>query len=129
VSQEQIQALINAVKSDTALEERFRAAADMGAALSIATEAGFAISEEHAYQFLEQQTEELSETELTAVAGGGLSRTYIPARPKTSQPATKQGGVSHAYSAGVPLSSDIDFWKNEDGSDRVVDTTRSGGGG
>lgn len=82
MSQDQILALINAVNADSDLEGRLRAAEDLSGALAIAKEAGFMISEEEAKLYLAQQNdEELSETELTAVAGGGKGYFGSPTVP------------------------------------------------
>lgn len=69
--EEQIQAFINTVKSNTSLNERLKAAADSDAVVAIAKEAGFEISKAEVDGYLSQQTAGLSDVELEAVAGGG----------------------------------------------------------
>ena len=70
MSEDQIQALINAVKSNSFLQERCRAAADLDAVLAIAKEAGFAATKEAVIKAQAQQSEKLSDEELEKVAGG-----------------------------------------------------------
>lgn len=78
MSEAQIQAFVNVLKSDTALMERLKAAADIDSVVAIAKEAGFAdvFTEEEvikakADQFKAQDSEQLSDDELDTVAGGG----------------------------------------------------------
>ena len=72
MSEDQIQALINAVKSDSTLEERLRAAADLDAVVAIAKKAGFVITKEEVINAQAQHSaaEELTDEELDGVAGG-----------------------------------------------------------
>jgi predicted ribosomally synthesized peptide with nif11-like leader len=70
MSEEQIQALINAVKSDTALQERIKAAPDLDAVVAIAKEAGFVVTKEELKMAQKEATVELSDEELEAVSGG-----------------------------------------------------------
>jgi predicted ribosomally synthesized peptide with nif11-like leader len=72
MSEEQIQALINAVKSDTALQERLKAAPDLDAVVAIAKEAGFVVTKEELKMAQKEATVELSDEELEAVSGGTL---------------------------------------------------------
>ena len=73
MSEEQLKAFLEKVKTDTGLREKLKAAADADAALAIAKEAGFMISAED----LKNAQSELSDEELEGVAGG----TYVT-RPK-----------------------------------------------
>jgi predicted ribosomally synthesized peptide with nif11-like leader len=70
MSEEQIQALINAVKSDTALQERLKAAPDLDAVVAIAKEAGFVVTKAEVLQ-AQAQSVELTDRELEDVMGGG----------------------------------------------------------
>ncbi|MEA5474010.1 Nif11-like leader peptide family RiPP precursor [Synechococcus sp. CCY9201] len=79
MSKEQPQALINAVKSDTSMEDRLKAAPDLDAVLAITKEAGIGFTKE------ELQQENLSDEDLESVAGGGnldgkvaISRIAVP---------------------------------------------------
>ena len=66
MSEEQLKAFLEKVKSDTELQEKLKAAADSDAVLAIAKEAGFSISADD----LKKTQSELSEEELEGVAGG-----------------------------------------------------------
>ncbi|MEA5475962.1 Nif11-like leader peptide family natural product precursor [Synechococcus sp. CCY9201] len=71
MSEEQLQAFIDAVKADSALRERLTAAtADPDAVMAIATEAGFTVSKA-AMQNLLAKGIELGDDDLEGVAGGG----------------------------------------------------------
>ena len=67
MAEEQLKAFIEAVKGDTSLQEKLKAAADSDAVLAIAKEAGFSISADD----LKNAQSEVSEEELEGVAGGG----------------------------------------------------------
>ena len=67
MSEEQLKAFLEKVNTDTSLQEKLKAAGDVGAALTIARDAGFSISTAD----LEKAQSELSEEELEDVAGGG----------------------------------------------------------
>ena len=69
MSEEQLKSFLEKVKTDTSLQERLKAAADVDAVLAIAKEAGFNISTAD----LAKAQSELSEEELEGVAGGSLS--------------------------------------------------------
>ena len=69
MSEEQLKAFLEKVRDDTSLVEKLKAAADANAVTAIAKEAGFMIS---ADDLAKAQSEELSEEELEAVAGGRL---------------------------------------------------------
>ena len=66
MSEEQLKAFLEKVKTDSSLQENLKGAADADAALAIAKEAGFSISTAD----LEKAQSELSEEELEGVAGG-----------------------------------------------------------
>ena len=67
MSEEQLKALLEAVKADAGLQEKLKAAADADAVVAIAKAAGFVISAEE----LKRAQAEVSEEELEGVAGGG----------------------------------------------------------
>ena len=69
MSEEQLNAFLEKVKSDTSLQEKLKAAASPEAAIEIAKEAGFAISAED-IQSMQSATVELSDDELEGAAGG-----------------------------------------------------------
>jgi predicted ribosomally synthesized peptide with nif11-like leader len=73
MSEDQLKAFLEAVKTDPALQEQLKAAKDADGVATIAKEAGFAISVE---EFVEElsKVQELSDEELEDVAGG----TWIP---------------------------------------------------
>ena len=66
MSEEQLKAFIEKVKSDTSLQEKLKAAADADAVTAIAREAGFSISVDD----LTKAQSELSDQELEGMAGG-----------------------------------------------------------
>ena len=66
MSEEQLKAFLEKVKSDTSLQEKLKASANPDAVVSIAKEAGFMISADD----LNQGQSEISEEELEGVAGG-----------------------------------------------------------
>ena len=66
MSDHQIKALLDAIKTDASLREKLTAAADVDAVVALAHEAGFPVSAEQ----LQQVQAELSEAELDAVVGG-----------------------------------------------------------
>ena len=70
MSEEQLKAFLEAIQGETVLQERLKAAADADAIITIAKEAGFALSEAEIRKAQAQQTLELSEEELEDVAGG-----------------------------------------------------------
>ena len=69
MSEEQLNAFLEKVKSDTELQEKLKAAASPEAAIEIAKEAGFLITAED-IQSMPLSNEELSDSELEGVAGG-----------------------------------------------------------
>ena len=68
MSEEQLKAFLEAVKADTGLQEKLKAATDNDAVAAIAKDAGFSISAE---DLKNAPQEELSDEELEGVAGGG----------------------------------------------------------
>ena len=73
MSEEQLKAFLEKVKSDTELQDKLNGAADSDAVVKIAKEAGFSITaEETVSWFLSMQsaTVELSDEELGNAAGG-----------------------------------------------------------
>jgi predicted ribosomally synthesized peptide with nif11-like leader len=75
MSEEQLKAFMEAVKSDAGLQEKLKAAADSDAVVAIAKEAGFMISAE---EFQRAQAE-ISEEELEGVVAGGMRNDGMPA--------------------------------------------------
>ena len=66
MSEEQLNAYLEKVKSDTELQEKLKAAASPDAVIEIAKAAGFAITAED----IQSATVELSDDELEGAAGG-----------------------------------------------------------
>jgi predicted ribosomally synthesized peptide with nif11-like leader len=66
MSDEQLNAFLEAVKADAGLQEKLKAAVDADAVVAIAKAAGFVISSEE----LKRAQVEVSEEELEGVAGG-----------------------------------------------------------
>ena len=69
MSEEQLNAFLEKVKSDTSLQEKLKAAASPEAAVEIAKAAGFLITAED-IQSMQSATVELSDDELEGAAGG-----------------------------------------------------------
>ena len=67
MSEEQLSAFLEKVKSDTELQEKLKAAGSNEAAIEIAKAAGFSITAED----MQSSTIELSDEELEGAAGGG----------------------------------------------------------
>ena len=67
MSEEQLNAFLEKVKGDTTLQEKLNGAADSGAVVEIAKEAGFSITAE---DIMQSSTVELSDEELEGAAGG-----------------------------------------------------------
>ena len=67
MSEEQLKAFLEAVKSNESLQERLKVAGDIDAVVKIAEKAGFTISSDE----LKVAQSNLSELEPEAIAGGG----------------------------------------------------------
>jgi len=76
MSEEQLKAFLEKVKTDTSLQEKLKAAASPDAAVEIAKDAGFAITAED-IQSMQSATVEVSDEELEGAAGGGNTCTFI----------------------------------------------------
>ena len=75
MSEEQLKAFLEKVKTDTSLQEQLKAATSPEAAIDIAKEAGFSITAED-IQSMQSATVELSEEELEGASGGKNIRTH-----------------------------------------------------
>ena len=67
MSEEQLKAFLEKVKTDSSLQEQLKAAGDANTVAAIAKDAGFSISAND----LKNAQSEVSEEELESVAGGG----------------------------------------------------------
>ena len=72
MSEEQLKAFLEKVKGDTSLQEKLKSAGSNEAALEIAKEAGFSITEE---DIQSMQSVEVSDDELEGATGGGRDDT------------------------------------------------------
>ena len=89
-SKDSIQAMINADKSDSTLEEHLRAAAvGLDAFVAIAKQAGFVVTKEELRKAQGSATQELSDEELETVAGG----LYKSTQPGQCDGSAKTGHV------------------------------------
>ena len=70
MSEEQLTVLLAKVKEDAGLQEKFKGAADLDAAVAMAQEAGFDVSKADWLKHQAKQTIELSNEELERVTGG-----------------------------------------------------------
>ena len=77
MSEEQLKAFLEKVKSDTELQDKLKAAASAEATVEIAKEAGFAITSED-IQSMQSATGEVSDEELEGAAGGQQLRGCEP---------------------------------------------------
>ena len=71
MSEEQLNAFLEKVKSDTSLQEKLKTAASPEAAIEIAKAAGFSITSAD-IQSMQSATVDLSDEELEGVAGGWI---------------------------------------------------------
>ena len=74
MSEDQLKAFLEKVKSDTSLQEKLNGAADADAVMQIAKAAGFAITAED-IQSMQSATVELSDEDLEGASGGGRDDT------------------------------------------------------
>ena len=72
MSEEQLKAFLEKIKTDASLQEKLKAAANADAVTAIAKEAGFSISADD----LKNAQSELSDEELEGVAGGGTASIF-----------------------------------------------------
>ncbi len=70
MSEEQLAALLARIKEDSGLQEKLKSAVDLDAAVAIAKEAGFDLSNADWAKYQAQKTMELSNEELEGVSGG-----------------------------------------------------------
>ena len=77
MSEEQLKAFLEKVKSDTELQEKLKAATTPEAGLEIAKEAGFSITSED-IQSMPSATVEVSDEELEGASGGRNADTRRP---------------------------------------------------
>ena len=70
MSEEQLAALLAKLKDDAGLQEKLKGAAELDAAVALAREAGFDVSQADWLRYQAKQTIELSDEELEDVAGG-----------------------------------------------------------
>ncbi len=71
MAEDQLHALLQKIKEDSTLREKFKAAVDLDAAEALASEAGFAVSKEDWIKYQSAQVHEIDDTQLERVAGGG----------------------------------------------------------
>ncbi len=72
MSEEQLSAFLAAVTEDAELQEKFKGAADLDAAVAMTQEAGFDVSKADWLKYQAKQTLELSDEELEGVTGGSV---------------------------------------------------------
>ena len=70
MSAEQLTALLAKLNDDAGLQEKFKGAADLDAAVALAQEAGFDVSKADWLKYQAKETLELSDIELEGVTGG-----------------------------------------------------------
>ena len=70
MSEEQLAALLAKLKDDEGLQEKLKGAADIDAAVALAKEAGFDVSQADWLKYQAKETNELTDEELEDVAGG-----------------------------------------------------------
>ena len=77
MSEEQLSALLAQLKDDAGLQEKFKSAGDLEAAVELAKEAGFDVSKADWLKYQGKQTLELSDEDLEDVAGGVCDQAYL----------------------------------------------------
>ena len=85
MSEEQLSALLARLKDDAGLKGRLKGALDLDAAVAIANEAGFDVSQADWLRYRSVQTFELSDEELEAVSGGKNGNTRALNMCKTKE--------------------------------------------
>jgi len=75
MSEEQLTALFAKLKDDAGLREKLQGTADLDAALALVKEAGFDVSKAEWLKAQATKTLELSDEELSAIAGGKQAST------------------------------------------------------
>jgi predicted ribosomally synthesized peptide with nif11-like leader len=70
MSEEQLSALLAKLKEDAGLQEKLKGAADLNAAVAMAKEAGFDVSQADWLRYQAKQAIELNDEGLEKVAGG-----------------------------------------------------------
>ena len=78
MSEEQLNAFLEAVKADAGLQEKLKAAADLDAAVAVAKEEGFVISVEELEAAVSARAGGLSDEELESVTGGTAASAFFP---------------------------------------------------
>ncbi len=73
MSEEQLTALLAKLNDDARLQDKLKGAADLDAALQISKEAGFVVSKADWLRHQANQTLQLSDSELEAMAGGRIT--------------------------------------------------------
>jgi predicted ribosomally synthesized peptide with nif11-like leader len=74
MTEQQIQAMIEAVKSKPELQSKLQTITNFEEAAALAAEAGFSVSVEELKQSIESGGVELTDSELETVAGGGWGK-------------------------------------------------------
>jgi predicted ribosomally synthesized peptide with nif11-like leader len=80
MSDKQLSSFLEAARKDAGLQEKLKSAADLDAAIALAKESGFDISEADWLRYQAKQPLKLSEEELEGVAGGGATCQYSNCR-------------------------------------------------
>ncbi len=80
MSEEQLKAFLEKIKTDASLQEKLKAAANADAVTAIAKEAGFSISADD----LKKAQSEISEEELEGVAAAGCRLSHCGRFPEPS---------------------------------------------
>ena len=75
MSEDQLSALLANLREDAGLQEKLKGAADLGAAVALAKEAGFDVSKADWLRYQATRTLDLSDEELEGVSGGGWQKT------------------------------------------------------
>jgi predicted ribosomally synthesized peptide with nif11-like leader len=86
MSEEQLTALLAKLKEDAGLREKLQGATDLDAAVALAKEAGFDLSQADWLRYQAEQTLELDDEELDGVAGGCQGAYSVRERGGMCQP-------------------------------------------
>jgi predicted ribosomally synthesized peptide with nif11-like leader len=83
MSEEQLSSLLAKLKNDAGLQEKFKVAGDLDAAIALAKDAGFDVSKADWVKAQAKRVLEMSDEELGECAGGNI---WIPVGGDTSRP-------------------------------------------
>mgnify|MGYP006269381715 CR=1 FL=1 len=106
MSEEQLKAFLEAVKTDSALREKLQGVVEVDAVVAIAKEAGFSVLSESLRE-LQAQSLELSDEDLEGAAGGGIEDMISFANKYTAVPYKVMGDHTLGGEAGCKAGQEV----------------------